>query len=148
ESELIRVTQRLGTYRLEFQRTRAERSDMEGVVAERREIAQEFEGGRQKLDAEIKSAQEQMVAAQSGRDPTPSSVSEAAAKLAGLEERKRLATSALERIQSLSIEATERVRSLREQIDSAAAEKAQREHENLQIAQRLEALAAQKVEVE
>src|SRR5262249_28742716 len=90
----------------------------------------------------------QMAAAKAGRDLAAGNVSEAAARLAGLEERKRLATSALERIQLLSIEATERVQSLRGQIDSAAAEKAQREQENLQIAQRLEALAAQKVEVE
>ena len=148
ESELVRITQRLNTYRAEFERTRSERSEMESVVAERREIAEEFERRRLALDGEIKTAQEQMVSVKSSREAAAQAVGEAAAKLAGLEERRRLAASALERIESLAAQAAERVESLREQIQSAAAEKEQRNQENLQIAQRLEALAAQKTEAE
>ncbi|HJX85896.1 MAG TPA: chromosome segregation protein SMC, partial [Candidatus Angelobacter sp.] len=75
-------------------------------------------------------------------------VSDAAAKLAGLEERRRSAAAALERIESLSIEAAQRVESLQTQIQSAIAEKQQRVTENVQIAERLIALAADKATVE
>ena len=65
-----------------------------------------------------------------------------------VEERRRTATSALERIESLSTEAAKRVDSLQNQIHSAAAEKVQREAENLQIADRLQALSTEKAAAE
>jgi hypothetical protein len=63
------------------------------------------------------------------------------AQVAGLEERRRAAEAALARILSLAEEVTARVASLRGQQESADAEKAQREAENLQITDRLAALA-------
>jgi chromosome segregation protein len=148
ESELVRVAHRLDTYRTEFERTRSERGEMKTVIAERREIAEGFERRRQMLDSEIKGAQEQLASARAARDSAAHNVGEAAARLAGLEERRRLAASALERIESLSLQASERVTALHQQIESAAVEKNQRGQENLQIAQRLEALAAQRAEAE
>ncbi|HLW54569.1 MAG TPA: chromosome segregation protein SMC [Candidatus Angelobacter sp.] len=148
ETELARISHRLETYRAEFERTRSERGDIATVITERREIAGGFENQRQALDNDIKEAQQQLAAAKNARDAASQSVGEAAARLAGLEERKRLATSALERIESLSAQAAERVESLRQQIQSAAVEKEQRGQENIQIAQRLEALAAQRTDAE
>jgi len=65
-----------------------------------------------------------------------------------VEERRRTAASALERIEALATEAKQRVESLQTQIHSAAAEKVQREAENMQIADRLEALSAEKAAAE
>ncbi|HKT49499.1 MAG TPA: chromosome segregation protein SMC, partial [Candidatus Angelobacter sp.] len=148
ETELARTEQRLNTYRLEFERTRSERGQKEVAVAEKREAAEALEQKRQALEDEIKSAQEQLAAMKTARDGAAQSASEAAARLAGLEERRRSAAAALERIETLSTEASRQVQSLESQIRSAAAEKQQRESENIQIAARLEALAAEKAAAE
>src|SRR5882724_5400224 len=148
ETELARTEQRLHTYRLEFERTRSERNEKEIVLAEKRDQAEVLEQKRQGLEDELKAAQEQLVSLRAGRDAAAQSASEAASRLAVVEERRRTAASALERIESLSNEAAQRVESLQTQIQSAAAEKVQRESENLQIGDRLLALAAEKATAE
>ena len=148
ETELARTEQRLHTYRLEFERTRSERNEKEIVLAEKRDQAEVLEQKRQGLEDELKAAQEQLVSLRAGRDAAAQSASEAASRLAVVEERRRTAASALERIESLSNEAAQRVESLQTQIQSAAAEKQQREAENLQIGDRLLALAAEKATAE
>jgi chromosome segregation protein len=148
ETELDRTEKRMGTYRLEFERARSEREQTSSGVEEWREKAGALEQKRQSLEDEIKTAQEQMASLKISRDSVAQTASEAAARLAGLEERRRLAASNLERIESLAREAAERVEALQTQIQSAAAEKQQREAENLQIAARLEALAAEKTSTE
>ncbi|HEX5432975.1 MAG TPA: chromosome segregation protein SMC, partial [Candidatus Angelobacter sp.] len=82
------------------------------------------------------------------RDGAAQTASEAAARLAGMEERRRSAAAALQRIESLASEAARQVDSLQSQIHSAIAEKQQRESENRQIHERLEALAAEKATAE
>jgi chromosome segregation protein len=148
ETELARTEQRLNTYRLEFERTRSERDETETLAGERREAAGALEQQRQALEDEIKAAQEQLGALKTGRELSAQTAAEAHARLAGLEERRRLAASALERIESLAVEAAQRVESLETQIQSATAEKQQRAAENVEIGRRLEALAGQKTAAE
>ncbi|HWF02544.1 MAG TPA: chromosome segregation protein SMC [Candidatus Angelobacter sp.] len=148
ESDLARTEQRLNTYRLEIERTRSAKNEKELAVAEKREQAEALEQKRQALEDEMTAAQEQVVALKTARDEAAQTASQAAANLAVVEERRRTAASALERIESLSTEAGQRVNSLQNQIHSAAAEKVQRETENVQIAARLEALAAEKATAE
>jgi chromosome segregation protein len=144
ESDLARTEQRLNTYRLEIERTRSARNEKELVVAEKREQAEALEQKRQALEDEMKVAQQRVVSLKTARDEAAQAASQAAAHLAVVEERRRTAASALERIEALAAEAKQRVESLQTQIHSAAAEKVQREAENLQIADRLEALSAEK----
>jgi chromosome segregation protein len=144
ESDLARTEQRLNTYRLEIERTRSARNEKELVVAEKREQAEALEQKRQALEDEMKVAQQRVVSLKTARDEAAQTASQAAAHLAVVEERRRTATSALERIEALVTEAKQRVESLQTQIQSAAAEKVQREAENMQIADRLEALSAEK----
>jgi chromosome segregation protein len=144
ESDLARTEQRLNTYRLEIERTRSARNEKELVVAEKREQAEALEQKRQALEDEMTVAQQRLVSLKAARDEAAQTASHAAANLAVVEERRRTAASALERIESLSAEAAQRVESLQTQIHSAAAEKVQREAENFQIADRLEALAYEK----
>jgi chromosome segregation protein len=148
ESELVRTEQRLNTYRLEIERTRSARNEKELVVAEKREQAEGLEQKRQALEDEMKVAQQRIVSLKTARDEAAQTASQAAAHLAVVEERRRTAASALERIEALAAEAKQRVESLQTQIQSAAAEKVQREAENLQIADRLEALSAEKAAAE
>jgi chromosome segregation protein len=148
ETELARTEQRLNTYRLEFERTRSERNEKESIVSEKREQAEALEQKRQAIEDEMKVMQQRLVSLRTARDEAAQHASEAAARLAVVEERRRTAASALERIEALSAEAGQRVNSLQTQIQSAAAEKTQREAENLQIAERLQALAAEKAAAE
>jgi chromosome segregation protein len=148
ESDLARTEQRLNTYRLEMERTRSARNEKELVVAEKREQAEALEQKRQALEDEMRIAQQRLVSLKTARDEAAQSASQAAANLAVVEERRRTAASALERIESLSAEAAQRVESLQTQIQSAAAEKVQREAENLQIAERMEALGVEKAAAE
>jgi chromosome segregation protein len=148
ESELARTELRLNTYRVEFERLRSERTATESSVAERREAAEVLEQQRQALEDEIKTVQEQLGSLKIARETSAQTAADAAARLAGLEERRRLAASALERIEALSVEAGQRVESLQTQIQSAGAEKQQRLAENIQIGERLESLAAQKTAAE
>ena len=148
ETEVARTEQRMNTYRLEFDRARSERDQTGSGIEERREQAEALEQKRQSIENEIKTAQEQLAALKVARDAAGQTVADSAARLAGLEERRRLAASNLERTESLSHEAAERVESLQTQIQSAAAEKQQRTKENAQIGERLEALAAERTAAE
>jgi chromosome segregation protein len=148
ETELARTEQRLNTYHLEFERTRSERNEKEGIVSEKREQAEALEQKRQAIEDEMKVAQQRLVSLRTARDEAAQQASDAAARLAVVEERRRTAASALERIEGLAAEAGQRVNSLQLQIQSAAAEKTQREAENLQVADRLQSLAAEKTAAE
>jgi len=144
ESELARSEQRLNTYLLELERSKAEREVNEAVAAEKRGQAQAFEQERLMLEANIEAAREQLAGLKTARDTAAQVVAEAGARLAGLEERRKSATAAWQRIESLFAESTQRAESLQSQIQSAMAEKCQREIENLQIAERLSTLATEK----
>ena len=148
ETELARTEQRLNTYSLEMERTRSERNEKELAVAEKREQVEALEQKRQALEDEMKAAQQRLMSLKTARDETSQTTSQAAAHLAVVEERRRTAASALERIESLAAEARQRVEALQTQIHSAAAEKVQREAENLQIVERLDALSAEKAAAE
>jgi chromosome segregation protein len=144
ETELARTEQRLQTYRAEYERARSEKNQTEAATQERRGHAEALEQERRAAESEIRTAQEELASLRTARDSSSETVADAAARLAGLEERRRLAASALERIESLAAEASLRVESLIAQISSSAAEKEQRRTENAQIDERLAALAAQK----
>jgi chromosome segregation protein len=148
ETELARTEQRMNTYQVEFERARSDRNETEAALSDRREQAEALEQKRQALENEIKAAQEQVTALKAARDDAAQTVAESGATLAVLEERRRLAAAALERTENLFAESVKRVESLESQILSAAAEKQQRETENLQIAEKLELLAGQRAAAE
>ena len=148
ETELARTEQRMNTYLLEFERAREERNETETGLADRRVQAEALEQKRQALENEIKAAQDQLAVLKAARDDAAQTVAESGATLAVLEERRRLATAALERAESLFVEAAKRVESLEAQILAAAAEKQQRATENLQIAEKLESLTRRRTGAE
>jgi chromosome segregation protein len=144
ETELVRSEQRLNTYVLELERTKSERETSEAAASQKRDEAAALEQNRLMAEANIQAAQEQLGNLKSAREAAAQVVAEAGARLAGLEERRRSATASLQRIESLFSESQQRVESLKSQIESSIAEKQQRENENLQIADRLAALATEK----
>ena len=144
DAEMNRVGERLNVSRAELQRLAAERSEQQAVIVARGcEIAV---AERQRIDLEqgMAAAQEQIAALKERRDRAAQNTSQRVARVAGLEERHRSATTVLERIQSLVSEMRERVHALRTQIDASAAEKVQRVNENTQLANQLIDLEAEK----
>ncbi len=144
DSEMTRVRERCDICERELARLAAERVAQENVVAERQTEIAAIEHRRRELEQLATSAQEQLASLRANRDLAANSVSERKAWVATLEERHRSAASVLQRIEQLVAEMHARVNSLLSQIDGAAAEKSQREVENLEIASRLLDLDAER----
>ncbi len=144
DSEMERVRQRLGTYERELQRVAQERGEREEVIRKQREELSGIEERQMALEIALGAAQENLAQLRLSRDAAAQSASEVMAKVAGLDERRRSAAASLSRIQSMVVEVNNRVNTLRGQVESAIAEKAQREQENENLAARLIEWAGQK----
>ncbi len=144
DSEMARVRERCDVSERELARLSAERAAQEDIVFTRRAELSEIEIRRAQLEQEATAAHERLASLRENRDLAAQIVSERKAHVATLEERHRSATSVLERIAQLVTEMRARVDSLGSQIESAAAEKTQRELENLTIAEKLVDLEAER----
>ncbi|HEX7958373.1 MAG TPA: chromosome segregation protein SMC, partial [Terriglobales bacterium] len=144
EAELLRTEQRLNGYRVELDRVRQQREARREFVSGKRDELALQEERRRELDEAMASAQARLSELRTARDHAAQVASEMAAQLAVMEERRRAAAAALERIESLAHEVAGRIEALDNQIVGAAAEKAQRLSENQQIAERLLTLADQR----
>jgi chromosome segregation protein len=82
------------------------------------------------------------------RDLAAQSATEMRAEVATLEERRRGAFAALQRIETMAAEVASRARALATQLQSAAAEKQERVQQNVDLAERLLALAEERAAAE
>ena len=135
ESEMARVRERLATYECELKRLVAECGEREvSIVSYRTELAA-HDNQKQTLEAEMEAAQSSLDELRHQRDEAAQHASDAQARLATLEERRRGAVSTVERLEAMASEVASRLGKLKAQIDSAAAEKQQRELENTRLAE-------------
>src|SRR5437667_393721 len=144
DSEMARVSERLGISQGELERLRAERNEQECVINARQSEMAALQQKRDELERGTASAQEQLAGLRAQRDQAAQNASQHVARVATLEERHRAAAAVLERIESLVSEMRERVNSLQAQIESSGAEKLQREADNEQIASQLVELDAER----
>jgi chromosome segregation protein len=144
ESEMTRVGERLSVAQLELQRLAAERAEQEGVLCARQSEIEILELQRIQLEQQIAAAQASLTVLRQRREESAQTASQHAARVATLEERHRSAAAVLQRIESLFSEMGERVHALASQIDAAAAEKLQRESENVQLAEHAADLEAER----
>ena len=144
DSEMARVRERWELCERELTRLASERAAQAEIAAVRQAEIAELESRRTQLELAAATAQEALASLREKRDLAVQSVSERKAQAATLEERHRSAASVLERIAQLVAEMQARVESLVAQIGSAAAEKAQRELENLALAEKLVDLEAER----
>jgi chromosome segregation protein len=144
DSEMTRVSERLSVSQLELQRLAAERAEQVGIVCARQSEIATLEEQRIQLEQQIAAAQESLTALRQRREESAQTTSQHAARVATLEERHRSAAAVLQRIESLFSEMGERVHALASQIESAAAEKLQRESENEQLLQHAADLEAER----
>jgi len=135
DSELARVTDRMNISQAELQRLAAERADQESIITARQAEIAALEETRIQLEQQIAAAQESLGTLRQRREDAAQTSSQRVARVAALEERHRSATAVLGRIDSLFTEMSERLHALVSQIEGAAAEKLQREAENLQLEQ-------------
>ncbi len=145
DSELARSRERLTTCERETARLAQERATQVVAIEDRSQKLSALEEHRGKLELEMASALEILAALREARDHAVHNVSQKMARVASLEERHRSATAVLERIESMVAEMAARCATLRIQVDSAAAERQQREAENVLLAEQLVTLAAEKV---
>jgi chromosome segregation protein len=144
DSEMARVTERMGIAQAELQRLAAERTEQDSTIAARQaEIAALEQTGAQ-LEQQIAEAQESLGVLRQRREEAAQISSQRVARVAALEERHRSATAVLGRIDSLFSEISERLHALASQIDAAVAEKLQRESENLHLEQQVADFAAER----
>ena len=137
DQEMVRVRDRMTTYEREMQRVTFERTDRETFITQQRHELDNCELRRIELETEMAAAQENLQNLRIARDQAAQSASEVMARVAGLEERRRGAASSVSRIESMVTEVHNRVNALRGQVESAAAEKTQREQENERLATQL-----------
>jgi chromosome segregation protein len=144
DAEMGRVGERLSVSRSELDRLAMERADQQAILTARSSDIAVADERRAAIERQVGVAQERMISVKERRDLAAQKTSHHVARVAGLEERHRSATTVLDRIQSLVNEMRERVHVLRTQIDAAAAEKAQRENENQVLANQLVEFDAEK----
>jgi chromosome segregation protein len=96
-----------------------------------------IEESRAGFEMKLASGQDRLAALRSHRDSSAEITSQRAARVATLEERHRSATTLLQRIETLVSEMGERTGALLIQMESAQAEIAQRQNEDLQLAEQL-----------
>jgi len=141
ESEVKRIGERLHTYQSELDRAKAERSQTAETIASRREDIAKQESRRVELEALTASAQDSLASLKASRDQAAAVSSQMATRVAALEERRIAAEASLQRIQNMVSEISGRIANLQTQVAASAAEKLQRETENIELVARVEALA-------
>jgi chromosome segregation protein len=135
DSEMSRVVERMRISQAEMQRLGTERAEQESIITARQAEIAALEQTRAQLELQIAAAQESLSALRQQREDAAQASSQRVARVAALEERHRSANAVLGRIDSLFVEMDQRIHTLVSQIEAAAAEKLQREAENLQLEQ-------------
>jgi len=144
DSELARVTERIAVSQAELRRLASERTEQEWIMTSRQAEIEALEQTRARLEQQIAATQESLGAVRQRREDAAQVGSQRVARVAALEERHRSAHAVLSRIDSLFTEMSERLHALAAQIESAAAEKLQREAENLELEQHAADFAAER----
>jgi len=137
DAEMGRVSERLRTSQQELQRLASERADQQALINARQADISAFEQKRVELEGQMTSAHQRLADLKERRDLAAQNKSQHVARVAALEERHRSAAAVMERIEAIVSEMRERVSALRIQIESAAAEKLQRETENQELSGQL-----------
>ncbi|MGD1216144.1 MAG: chromosome segregation protein SMC [Terriglobales bacterium] len=134
DGEMSRVRERIAISERELQRLAEERQEQESLIGSRQAELATIEEARAQFERQLAAGQDRLAALRSQRDAAAETTSQRAARVATLEERHRSATTLLQRIEALVAEMRERAGALQIQMESASAEIAQRQNENVQLA--------------
>jgi chromosome segregation protein len=148
ESELQRCEQRLHQFRLEMDRVQQQQSGKQELLAFKREELERHEVRQCELELESSNAQQTLLEHRDTRDTAMQRAAEASARLAGLEERRRAAATALERIDRMLQEVSSRAQALESQIAGSIAEQQERAAENVRLGELLVSLTSEREQAE
>ena len=135
DAEMTRVAESMSVARSELRRLTGERAEQESIITARQSEIAMLEQARAQLEQQIAAGQDLLGTLRQRREDAAQSSAQRAAYVATLQERHRSAKDTLSRIESLFGEMNQRIQTLESQIDAAAAEKVQRENENLALQQ-------------
>ncbi len=147
-SELERNQQRREASSCEWEQVKTASTEKQAFIVARQAEAATHELRRAELESQRTAAQQDSVALKATRDNAAQTAAEAGARLAALEARRTAAAAALERIETLANDARMRIDGLRSRLATAAEERRERQQENLEIAERLQALHAEREAVQ
>ncbi|HZP21831.1 MAG TPA: chromosome segregation protein SMC [Terriglobales bacterium] len=153
EGEMTRLRDRLATYESELRRVGEERVERDSFIGVQRGELSSHEERQRMLEADAHAAQNSLESLRQHRDEAVQLAGEGRATLATLEERRRGAMLAVQRIEAMLAEVAGQLGKLQAQLEAAVAEKQQREAENVRLAEQIvvwtdEREAAQQRELE
>jgi chromosome segregation protein len=143
EAEIVRLERRLQDWRLQSERNKQAQTEKSAWLAQRREEIARMESEHANAEQQLIAAQTSLEGLRSARETAQALLAEAAAHLSGLEERRRGAAAAAERLERMHADLQQRVRQLEQQLAAGEAERVQRLQEGQRLEQRrieLEAL--------
>ena len=136
DGEKQRLERRLSEWTLQGERARTQREDKAALIAKKVEEAGRLEEAHGALDTKQAELQAAVMEARAARDGAQAAAAEMAAKLAGLEERRRGAEGSFARIDRMFTEGERRTAQLQAQLAGAAGEREQRTAENTALSAR------------
>jgi chromosome segregation protein len=134
EQETARIERRLQEWVLAADRNREARAQRQDAIARHRQEAAAFENERATLETQLSELQQQLDGLRQQRESLQQAAAEAAAALAGLEERRRNALATFEQTQRMADAQTARINQIEQQLEAAGAEKVRREQETAELA--------------
>jgi chromosome segregation protein len=137
ESEMLRVRERLSTYERELGRVGEERQQQATSIAQQSGELSAREEQQRQLETAMQAAQSSLEGLRVRRDEAAQLASEVRAQLATLEERRRGAVATVQRVEVMVSEISTQMAKLKSQLESAAAEKEQRQAENVRLAEQV-----------
>jgi chromosome segregation protein len=144
DAEISRVAARLRTCECELKRLAGDRIEQLALTESKQAEIEILQQKQLAMEAAADEANNRLAALRQRRDESVQRGTQHVARVATLEERHRSASAVLSRIESLAADMNERVKGLQSQIESAGAERGQRETENQEIAIRLLDLEAER----
>ena len=146
DSEAQRIGRRLQDWTAQAARNKEAVEIKRASIEQKREEATRLEAEHRQAEAGLDEHQAQLALLRQQREQVQQQAAQMTAELAGLEERRRGAQSAFERIDRLHADLVRRVESLEQQLKAAEAERTQRMNESTSLSARQEELTAQRAE--
>ena len=143
ESEVQRIERRLQEWVLQASRNKDAREQKQGLIGQKLEEAQRLEAEHKAAEVRLDELQHGLAELRQNREGLQQEAARVTAELAGLEERRRGAESAFQRIDRLHADLERRALQIEQQRVAAEAERNQRSQENEQLqARQIELKAA------
>jgi chromosome segregation protein len=146
EGEVQRIDRRLQEWTMQAARNQDAREAKKTGIDQKREEATRLEAEHKQSEAGLETQQTELATMRQKRETLQQEAAHVTAELAGLEERRRGAETAFQRIDRLHADLERRVMAIEQQRAAAEAEREQRIRESATLAERQKELTAQRAE--